>query len=262
MDNQAFVVMQVGVEGSTERKRANEIYEYIIQPALKEYELTSYRADLDLTPGAITPKLLSELLNSKVIIADLTGNNPNVFYELGITHSFAMPLICIAGSVPSLPFDAKDERVIELGENSDGLSYANGEKAKKQLIASLEIVLAEGYDPPSPVKTLAANRSLDDLAPNNPVAAELGEIRSALADLQERVKPRTVVPVGIRAEIEALRAVLMRNVAFLDSDDMAMLMVDGTSRGHDSWVERLKEAVDGRQHNQPSVGNSYEEEPF
>jgi hypothetical protein len=51
--------------------------------------------------------MLAELLTARVVIADLTGRNPNVFYDLGITHSFARPLISIADSAGSLPFDAK-----------------------------------------------------------------------------------------------------------------------------------------------------------
>src|SRR5689334_11596113 len=114
-DDQVFVVMQVGAKDSPERKRADEIYDYVIKPALTQFKLKAYRSDQDFTPGAITPKLLTELIESRLVIADLTGRNPNVFYELGISHSFARPLISIADSVDSLPFDAKDERVIELG---------------------------------------------------------------------------------------------------------------------------------------------------
>ena len=109
-----FVIQQIGSKDSSERKRADEIYQGIIVPAVNSAGLEAYRADLDLTPGAITAKMLSEFLKARVVIADLTGRNPNVFYELGITHSFARPLISIADSANSLPFDAKDERIIEL----------------------------------------------------------------------------------------------------------------------------------------------------
>src|ERR1700676_870088 len=144
MDERAFVIQQIGAKDSPERKRADEIYNYIIVPAVQDAGLKPYRADLDLTPGAITPKMLGELLKARVVIADLTGRNPNVFYELGITHSFARPLISIADSSKSLPFDAKDERVIELGEYSVNgrLEFVQGQNAKDSLRESLRIVLA------------------------------------------------------------------------------------------------------------------------
>ena len=151
MTDRAFVIMQVGTKDSPERKRADEIYNFIVVPAVEDAGLEPYRADLDVSPGAITPKFLSELLGARLVIADLTGHNPNVFYELGITHSFARPLISIADSSNSLPFDAKDERIIELGEyTAAGLTYAQGEIAKASLQESLRIVLADGYSPPSP----------------------------------------------------------------------------------------------------------------
>lgn len=161
MVEQAFIVMQVGAKDSLERKRADEIYNFVVGPAVKAAGLEPYRADLDPSPGGITPKMLLGLLSARVVIADLTGRNPNVFYELGIAHSFARPLILIADSSSTLPFDAKDERVIDLGEYSaSGLTYTQGEQVKASLQESLGIVLADSYSPPSPLHGVAANRSV------------------------------------------------------------------------------------------------------
>lgn len=169
MSQRAFIIMQIGAKDSSERKRADEIYKFIIVPAVEDAGLDPYRADQDLTPGAITSKFLSELLNARVIIADLTGRNPNVFYELGIAHSFALPLISIADTVSNLPFDAKDERIIELGEYpSAGLTYVQGEQAKNALRESLRIVLADNYAPPSPLREVAAPSPLREVAANAP----------------------------------------------------------------------------------------------
>src|ERR1700733_7469768 len=141
MSERVFVIQQIGASDSPERRRADEIYEGIIVPAVENSGLEAYRADLDATPGAVTPKMLSELLTARVVIADLTGRNPNVFYELGITHSFARPLISIADSSDSLPFDAKDERIIALGEYPpSGLGLMQGQKAIALLCESLRIV--------------------------------------------------------------------------------------------------------------------------
>lgn len=108
MSDRAFVVMQVGPKDSAERQRADEIFEFLIAPTVRDAGLEPYRSDLDISPGAVTSRMLSELLQARIVIADLTGRNPNVFYELGVAHSFARPLILIAESVSSLPFDTKD----------------------------------------------------------------------------------------------------------------------------------------------------------
>lgn len=242
MVERAFVVMQVGAKDSPERKRADEIYDFIVAPAVKIAGLEPYRADLDLTPGAITPKMLLELLSARVVIADLTGRNPNVFYELGIAHSFARPLISIADSSSSLPFDAKDERVIELGEYSaSGLTYAQGEQAKDFLQESLRIVLSDDYLPPSPLREVAANRSVDQLAPENPIAAEMAQIRETLEDIRQRVMPRVSVPRALRTDLKALRDVIARNIGYLDDNDFEMLSTETTSPEQDRWTENLRE---------------------
>jgi hypothetical protein len=61
MAERAFTIQQVGADTSPERKRAGEIYNYIIIPAVRETGLEPYRADLDPSPGSITAKMLSEL---------------------------------------------------------------------------------------------------------------------------------------------------------------------------------------------------------
>jgi hypothetical protein len=248
MVERAFIIMQVGAKDSPERKRADEIYGYIVVPAVKDAGLEPYRADLDLSPGAITPRLLSELLGARVVIADLTGRNPNVFYELGIAHSFARPLISIIDSSSSLPFDAKDERVIELGEYpASGLSYAQGEQAQKDLRKGLEMVLADGYSSPSPLREVAANRSVDELAPENPIAAEMAQMRETLEDIRKTVTPRSVIPQHVLADISALRDVVARNIRHLDDEDLEMLSNAHTSRAQDDWTANLRQALHAKQ---------------
>lgn len=243
-----FVIQQIGSKDSSERKRADEIYQGIIVPAVNSAGLEAYRADLDLTPGAITAKMLSELLKARVVIADLTGRNPNVFYELGITHSFARPLISIADSANSLPFDAKDERIIELGEYPpSGLGLMQGQKAIALLRESLRIVLEDDYAPPSPLREVAANRSVDQLAPDNPIAAEMAQMRESLEEIRKRVTPRAFVPSSLKADISALRHVLLTKASALDPWDFDLMMDEKTSDDQRAWVKEVREKWESSQ---------------
>jgi hypothetical protein len=248
MDERAFVIQQIGAKDSPERKRADEIYNYIIVPAVQDAGLKPYRADLDLTPGAITPKMLTTLLTARLVIADLTGRNPNVFYELGITHSFARPLISIADSSKSLPFDAKDERVIELGEYSANgrLEFVQGQNAKDSLRESLSIVLADNYEPPSPLRDVATNRSIDELARKDPHAAEMAQVYEALEDIRKKVTPRVSVPQSVKNDIAALRRVITSNVGYLDQPDFDLLLAE-SSLEQQKWAQDLRTEWQSRQ---------------
>jgi len=100
--------MQVGQKGSPDRKRADDVYSYVVAPALDEVGPKPYRSDLDPTPGQVNAQMLRRLLEATVVIADLTGRNPNVFYEFGIVHAFARPVVALADRASALPFDAHD----------------------------------------------------------------------------------------------------------------------------------------------------------
>jgi hypothetical protein len=184
--------------------------------------------------------MLAGLLSARVVIADLTGRNPNVFYELGITHSFARPLISIADSSRSLPFDTKDERVIELGEYpSTGLGFVQGQDASNHLRESLRIVLDDNYMPPSPLREVATSRSIDELAPKDPHAAEMAQIHEALEEIRKKITPRLSVPQSVKNDLAALRHVIKLNSGYFDESAFEYLMTDNTSAEQQQWAGDL-----------------------
>jgi hypothetical protein len=99
----AFVISQIGDEHSEIRARADEVLEFIIGPVAAEYNLEVVRSDLDPTPGQVTSRLIKSILESRVIIAELTGRNPNVYYELGVVHSFRLPVVILVDRVDRYP---------------------------------------------------------------------------------------------------------------------------------------------------------------
>src|SRR4051794_23748192 len=76
-----FVISQIGDKGSPERKRADEVYEHIVEPVASEFDLDCRRSDLDPTPGQLTTQIIKGIIEARVVIADLTGRNANVFFE-------------------------------------------------------------------------------------------------------------------------------------------------------------------------------------
>jgi hypothetical protein len=70
------------------------------------------RADDFYTNHAIMQDVWSAIFNAKVIIADCTGRNPNVFYEIGMSHTLERPTILIAQKSDDIPFDIRHVRAI------------------------------------------------------------------------------------------------------------------------------------------------------
>lgn len=111
-----FVISPIGDAGSDHRKHADMTLNAIIRPALNENESeTTFcvkRSDESAEIGMITDHVITEILESDLIVADLTFLNPNVFYELGIAHSVEKPVIPIAHCETKLPFDNLGMRAV------------------------------------------------------------------------------------------------------------------------------------------------------
>lgn len=109
-----FVISPIGKEDSETHEKFKEIYDHIIKPAIKYsgYKLEVIRADDIKKPGSWINDILKYLQSSFIVIADLTDQNPNVFYELGVRHSLSPRTILIAQSTDDIPSDLRSYRSI------------------------------------------------------------------------------------------------------------------------------------------------------
>src|SRR6516165_1133731 len=84
-----FVIGPIGADGSPERKHADLLLHAVIKHVLEadEFGYRVKRADEDADPGMIGDRMISDILDAELVVADLTNLNPNAFYELGIRHS-------------------------------------------------------------------------------------------------------------------------------------------------------------------------------
>jgi len=100
-----FVLMPFSETRSCTKEKWTEIFEYVIKPAVEESGL-GYDCERSVAERENIIKGILEALNSaNVVIADLTDNNPNVFYELGVRHTLANRTILIAQGKKHIPFD-------------------------------------------------------------------------------------------------------------------------------------------------------------
>ncbi len=117
-----FVISPIGREGTETHRDFREVLDYVIVPAVRRsgYTLEVLRADDIERPGSFIKDILQQLLNSFVVIADLTNQNPNVFYELGVRHALSPRTILIAQSVDDIPSDLREYRTIVYDTSARG----------------------------------------------------------------------------------------------------------------------------------------------
>ena len=97
----------------------NAIYR-LIQRVCTEQGLACTRADEDVKPGKITGKIYEAVSDAGIIIADMTGKNSNVFYEMGLAHAISDNVILLTQTTDDVPFDLKDFLHIQYSNTFDG----------------------------------------------------------------------------------------------------------------------------------------------
>lgn len=113
-ENTCFYVTPIGEEGSEHRKHSDLFLSSIVEPAVEQFQLKVVRADSIDKPGTITRQIIEYLLKARLVIADLSYNNPNVFYELAIRHAARLPVVQIIRSADKIPFDLSQGRTIRI----------------------------------------------------------------------------------------------------------------------------------------------------
>lgn len=128
-----FVIGPIGDRGapinSPERlafEDAQRRMDLVVVPACEAHGLSPVRADNISEAGEITEQVFRRLRDSDLVIADVTGGNPNVMYELGLRHTRNKATIQI-GERDKLPFDIGMIRTIRFNTSETGLVDARTE---------------------------------------------------------------------------------------------------------------------------------------
>lgn len=114
-------------------------YSAIIEPAILAAHLEPLRGDSLFRPSPIMADVWQMIQDAKVLVAELTERNANVFYELGLAHAIGKPVILISETIVDVPFDLQPLRVL-LYNKSDP---AWGAVLKANLVSSLEETLED-----------------------------------------------------------------------------------------------------------------------
>ena len=117
-DQICFYISPIGEEDSEHRSHADLFLGSIVEPALEEFKLKVVRADKIGKAGMITAQILEYILKSRLVVADLSYHNPNVFYELCLRHACRLPTVQIIRKCDRIPFDLEQFRTIPVDTTS------------------------------------------------------------------------------------------------------------------------------------------------
>lgn len=107
---EAFVIMPF-------RPELDSIYHKIIDPTCSDLGIKVLRADKILDPGSIPQQIYDSIRDSLFVIAEISLQNDNVFYELGYAHALNKKAILLSNRQRQLPFDVSVTRTIIYDQN-------------------------------------------------------------------------------------------------------------------------------------------------
>ncbi len=161
-----FVIMPFGNPNvdPEKTKRLNHIYDEEIKPTVESFHMPSApdltlrceRADRDARSGEIIMHIIEQLFAADVVVADLSGRNANVFYELGVRHALGKSTILTADNLEDIPFDLRGMRAIHYRYSPEGLA-----SFRRELKEALSAVVIRPECGDNPVSRFLLNREID-----------------------------------------------------------------------------------------------------
>lgn len=168
-----FIVTAIGESGTETRDRADEVFSYLIAPVCEELGYKPVRVDQVDAVDNINETIINYLKTAPMVVADMTGHNPNAFYELGFRQAKELPLVPIIQTGNKLPFDVISQRTVFYN-----LSVGKIEQSKKDLKAKMKSF--ENFEMPE--NRAERDLTLEDL--NDNLTKKLNKILNLLEKQQ------------------------------------------------------------------------------
>lgn len=196
-----FIISPIGDEGSDTRTRSDQILKHITGPAARECGYHPIRADQISEPGLITSQVIQHVIEDPLVIADLTGRNPNVFYELALRHAIKKPVVQIIHATESIPFDIAATRTVHV----DHHDLDSAATAREEIVRQIQAVEKAPQEVDTPISVAIELQSLrqseNPLEKSNAeIISMLQELRVAIADIREQPRGPRIHP-GVIEEL-------------------------------------------------------------
>jgi hypothetical protein len=228
-DEQAcFVIMPFG-------QPFDRYYLNIFVPAITAVGLKPLRADSIFLSSTIMADVWQCTRRAVVVLADVTGKNPNVFYELGLAHAAGKPVVIVTNSLEDVPFDLKGLRVIEYDKQNE----AWGTILKESIVAALKATLD---DPERAVPAIFLDRQVSKpLKDIDPLSLQLRQILDELRALRSQRRIDPAEQAGRLAQLLARHSTLLQGVP----DDVQLIIFEDLLGGELARAaERVQSELD------------------
>lgn len=230
-----FVISPIGSEESDTRERADTVFGDVIEEVVGDFGYTSMRADHISEPGIITNQVIEHVVESELVIADLTGKNPNVFYELAVRHAHQKPVIQLINKDEDIPFDVATQRTI----NIDLGDFATTNRAQEQITEQIQEIEENDFQVENPVSVAGKIRELrQSEEPEKQTLAEftetLNEINSKMRSIEQELEnPEQLIPPEYIREIQ--------NQLSTELDSKSLYRIHEASREVKILIDSLEE---------------------
>lgn len=129
------------------------------------FNISCVRSDEVAEPGCIIENVLEYIARARLVIADLTGRNPNVFYELGIAHTCkpSSHVVLLAQTIDDVPFDLRHLRCLVYKPDLSNLSSMLSNTLSQGAIRRYSVEVTEGGRARFPARVTGVDRCLYDV---------------------------------------------------------------------------------------------------
>lgn len=204
-----FVVSSIGDVGTDIRKNADQLYQHIIKPVCEKCGFNAQRVDELNTSDSITQEILDALNDYELVIADLTGHNPNVFFEIGYRTKSQKPIIHLKRKNEIIPFDVSTIRTFEYDLTDLDMVTATKDRLE-------QVIMNFKYDE---VKESKKNNGSFE---NNMIVASLNDIQYKIDVLANEIRKKE--NEAIKTVIETFNAQKLKPESSFETEMMKILM--------------------------------------
>jgi hypothetical protein len=117
--------------------KLSDIYKFGIKGAAEDIGAYAERVDEQIFTEGILDRIFTQISKADVVVADMTGRNPNVFYEVGYAHALGKITLLLTQAVDDIPFDLKHRQHIVYGGKIDALRKELGDRLRWAIEESL-----------------------------------------------------------------------------------------------------------------------------